>query len=92
MNKAKLIKFTYTKGNGEVSERKAITIGLSAPDLLLVFDTTNENDATIEALIEELEMARREYLDTVEDLQTEFGVQMKTFKPSCMTNKIEVTK
>jgi hypothetical protein len=90
MNKTKIISFTYTKDKGEVTERLGITLGYSSPELGLMADVTGCDTDKINELITELSAAKRMYLDDVECLLKDRGVQQKTFKLANMTNKKEI--
>lgn len=91
MNKTKIIGFTYTKENGEVSNRVGITLGYSTPQLALVADVSDLNDDKfIKELRIDLETARRNYLDHVAAILRGYGVNQKTFKLSGMTDEKEI--
>jgi len=89
MNKTKVISFTYTKDNGEVSNRTGITLGYSSPKLALIADITDW-DGDKEELKSELGRLRAEYLADVTELLEEYEVQQKTFKLAGMTNEKEI--
>lgn len=91
MNKTKMISFTYTKDNGEVSNRTGITLGYTSPKLALIADVTNYQDvAKLVELKAELGRLRREYLDDVSDVLEDYGVPQKTFKLCGIADEKEV--
>lgn len=89
MNKTKVISFTYTKDNGEVSNRTGITLGYSSPKLALIADVTDwEGD--VKELKSELGRLRAEYLADVSELLEEYEVQQKTFKLCGIADEKEI--
>jgi hypothetical protein len=92
MNKCKIVTFTYKKDNGEVTQRRGITLGYTRPSLALVADIS---DAGFDAMLEqdlrfELEEAHKKYLKEVAKILEEWDIVQKTFKVSGITDEKEV--
>ncbi len=91
MNKTKIIEFTYTKDNGEVSKRTGITLGYSSPKLALMADVTDMSSVPEKwELREQLDEARKDYLKQVAEILEDWVVTQKTFKLSGISDEKEI--
>jgi hypothetical protein len=93
MNKCKVITFTYKKDNGEVSERRGITLGYTRPTLALMADISDDNlsEFMIKELKDDLEVAHKNYIREVATILADWDIVQKTFKVSGITNEKEVS-
>lgn len=91
MKKTKIIEFTYTKDNGDVSKRTGITLGYSSPKLALIADISDFTDDGEKLFLQEqLDEARKEYLKQVASILEDCGVEQKTFKLSGISDEKEI--
>lgn len=92
MTETKIITFTYTKDNGEVSNRKGITLGYSSPELALIAEIihTDYFNEDLKDIKQELEILKRRYLSDVQVVLNSYELQQKTFKLKGISNEKEV--
>jgi hypothetical protein len=77
-----MIEFTYTKANGDVSERKAVVLGAPRDNFLV-----GEIDHLSPGELEELEDVLDDLREQRRQVLIDFRVGYKTFKPSGMEIK-----
>lgn len=81
-------KFDYTKSTGEVSKREVVLLNSdNSRDLLLTVDVTNLAKTDIKDVAESIAELRRDFLNKVYAVAHNYGVEVKTFKHSGISNK-----